>query len=353
MAALAPVGPRLGVPSIVAARAALGRPGAAGLALLLYVTNFAWIALNNVIAASVLSRTLGGDERAWSAVMGLLATWVVAAGPRAVSRADRVAVPLMAAAGAVFLWRCLALPEDALQGPRAAAGAESLGLLRGLDVVVAYQVSWILMFADYSRFTPSGGRAALATFLGLAVTSAWFMPLGLVAARAAGSADPGAMVAAVGAGAFGGALLALGTLTTNFVNIYLSGLAWRSLLPAASPRLTVWTIGAVGTLLGLVSRVWLDRFAELMLVLGGVLVPVGGILLARFFLLPPPEDVQSLYGAEPAPRRFVVAGAVAWALGASVYFAAGAWGGTLPAYLTAALAYRALAGPAPGGAGRS
>ena len=34
-------------------------------------------------------------------------------------------------------------------------------LLRGFDLVVGYQVSWILMFADYSRYTASERRAAL------------------------------------------------------------------------------------------------------------------------------------------------------------------------------------------------
>ena len=45
VAALAPIGTRLRVPSIVAARAALGLNGAQALALILFVTNFAWIAL--------------------------------------------------------------------------------------------------------------------------------------------------------------------------------------------------------------------------------------------------------------------------------------------------------------------
>jgi purine-cytosine permease-like protein len=31
---------------------------------------------------------------------------------------------------------------------------------RGLDVVIGYQVSWILMFADYSRYTRSARGSA-------------------------------------------------------------------------------------------------------------------------------------------------------------------------------------------------
>jgi NCS1 family nucleobase:cation symporter-1 len=223
VAALAPLGPRLGVPSVIAARAALGVRGASLLAVVLYVTNFAWIALNNVIAGSACAVAWGGprSERAWAVAMGLLATVVVALGPRAVALANRAAVPLMILVGAVVMVRVIALGAAATP----AAAPAGLGLLRGLDVVIGYQVSWILMFADYSRYTSSGRASALAVFLGLALTALWFMPLGLLAARVAGSTDPGLMMSALGLGAAGGVLMALGTLTTNFVNIYISALA--------------------------------------------------------------------------------------------------------------------------------
>jgi purine-cytosine permease-like protein len=264
-----PVGPRLGVPSVVAARAALGMRGAALVALLLYVTNFAWIAVNNVIAASACARLLGGpgSERIWAVALGLMATAIVAGGPRAVALADRYAVPLLAVVGILFTIACLRASSAVLAAPITAP----IPWNRGLDVVIGYQVSWILMFADYSRYTASPGRGALAVFLGLALTSLWFMPLGFAAARVAGSDDPGAMLSAVHLGAAGAVLLALATLTTNFVNIYLSALAWKSLLPKAGQALTIWSIGVIGAGLSL-SRIWLDRYADFMLLLGALLV---------------------------------------------------------------------------------
>ena len=83
VAALTPLGPRLGVPSVIACRAALGLRGGALVSLLLYVTNFAWIAVNNVIAASACARLFGGPAsvRFWALGLGLLATAVVAGGP--------------------------------------------------------------------------------------------------------------------------------------------------------------------------------------------------------------------------------------------------------------------------------
>ncbi len=343
VAGLAPLGPRFGVPSVILARAALGLRGAQFLAALLYLTNFAWIALNNVIAASACARIWGGPaaERLWAVGLGLLATLVVAFGPRAVGWADRLAVPVMAAVGLLLLLRCLGLPAAVFT----AAGDGGLSLLRGLDVVVGYQVSWILMFADYSRYTRGEGRSALAVFLGLGVSSLWFMPLGLLAARAAGSSDPGAMMAALGLGAFGALLLALATLTTNFVNIYVSALAFKSLRPGASDRLSVWSIGAIGALLSLLSRAWLDRYADFMLLLGSLLVPAGGILLARFFLVRRPVEVAALYQAPVGlSHQLGWRAATAWVLGAATYFLAAPIGGTLPALVVAAGAYCGLAG---------
>lgn len=341
VAALAPVGPRLGVPSIIATRAAFGRPGAAAIAVVLYLTNFAWIALNNVIAASACVAVGGGarSERAWAVALGLLATAVVALGPRAVAWANRAAVPLMAVVGVLLLVRVATMPAVVT-----ASGSGTLGWLRGLDVVIGYQVSWILMFADYSRYTASAAASAAAVFLGLSLTSLWLMPLGLLAARAAGSTDPGAMMLGLGMGTAGALLIALASVTTNFVNIYLSALAWRSLAPATSERLSVWSIGLIGSALSLFSRAWLDRYADFMLVLGGLLVPVGGILLARFFLSRRPVDVAGLYSSEGRSARWDAAlpALIAWATGATTYSAAAAIGGTLPALAIAAAAYLLL-----------
>ncbi len=335
VAGLSPVGPRLGVPSVVAARAALGMRGAALVALLLYVTNFAWIAVNNVIAASACARLFGGSasERIWAVALGLAATAIVAGGPRAVALADRYAVPLLAVVGVLFTIACLGVSSAVRSAPVTAPIPWS----RGLDVVIGYQVSWILMFADYSRYTASPGRGALAVFLGLALTSLWFMPLGFAAARVAASDDPGAMLSAVHLGAAGALLLALATLTTNFVNIYLSALAWKSLLPKAGQTFTIWSIGGIGAALSL-SRIWLDRYADFMLLLGALLVPAGGVLLARFFLVRRPVAIADLYdGSGPFSKSggFSLPGLAAWAAGSTIYFLARSIGSTLPSLATA------------------
>jgi purine-cytosine permease-like protein len=338
VALLAPVGSRTGVPSMIAARAALGYRGAQVVSALLYLTNFAWIAVNNTIAASVCALVLGGSPtaRLWSAALGVLATAVVARGPRAVGHADRVAVPMMAIAGGMLTYAAFTI-----DAPEAPLAGEAPPLLWGLDVIIGYQVSWLLMFADYSRYTRSGRPAAAAVFSGLAVPALWLMPVGWNLARIAGSDDTGMLLAAAGVGWWTALLVALATVTTNFVNIYLSSLAWRTLSNRSTGAGTVWTIGLIGTALGLISSGWLTRFAELMTWIGSILVPVGGVFLAHFVILRRPIDIDALYKPQLLPM-FSVAGSTAWIAGFIVYKLAAPMGATLPALATSIVVYALL-----------
>jgi len=189
-------------------------------------------------------------------------------------------------------------------------------------------------------------------FLGLGVTSLWFMSLGAVAARVTGTGDPAAMVAGMGLGAAGAGLLGLATLTTNFVNIYLSALAFKSLFPKARDTASVLAIGLIGAALSSFSRAWLDRFADFMTLLGNLLVPVGGLLLAHFFVLRRNDDAAALFdpGGRYAYTRGVhVPAFVAWAAGVVAYRLAAPIGGTLPALAVTMGVYLVLARREAGG----
>jgi nucleobase:cation symporter-1, NCS1 family len=220
------------------------------------------------------------------------------------------------------------------------------GFFGALDVTAGYQATWLLMFADYSRYNRSGRASAVAVFLGLAVTAAWFMPLGFAAATVAGSDDPGAMVQAIGLGWWGALFVMMATLTTNFVNIYMSALALKSLRPSTPDAAGVWLIGGVGAALSVLSTAWLNRFADFTLLLAGLLVPIGGILLAHFFLLARQVQVEDLYNTAGKYGRaggWSTAGAVAWVAGAAAFYVASPVGGTLPSLAVAIAVYSALA----------
>ncbi|HKI87348.1 MAG TPA: cytosine permease, partial [Thermoanaerobaculia bacterium] len=104
IAVLARLGPRYGLPTMVLLRHPFGRRGAATISLLLILTNFAWIALNNVIAAEAMEKLLGGKNWLWSLAVGGVAVAIAVTGPKAMALFDKVAVPLLAVVGVGITW---------------------------------------------------------------------------------------------------------------------------------------------------------------------------------------------------------------------------------------------------------
>ena len=322
IAALSELGPRLGVPSVIAARAALGSRGAGLVAVLLYATNFAWIAVNNVIAASACAQVAGGpaSQRAWAVGLGIVSTLIVAGGPRLVALADRLAVPLLLLVGLVLTVACLRLPFDTLAQP----GSGGMPWIRGLDIVVGYQVSWILMFADYSRYTaigPQGGGGGVPRPAGderLDDAPRFHGGTGGRKRRSRRDDERGAP-RRLGRRADDG-----GHADHQLRQHLHVGAGTAAACCPVGPQASVWSTGLVGAALSL-FRARGSIIANFMLVLGGILVPVGGVLLAQFLLLDAPVDAADLY---PGSRRryaplvglWSTAGMAAWIIGAAVFY---------------------------------
>lgn len=336
LAVLARLGPRFGLPSMVVLRHPFGTSGAALISLLLIVTNFAWIAVNNVIAAEAMAELTDQPQALWSVVVGAVAIGVALFGPRAMALFDRFAVPLLLLVGIALTVQLFSVEGRAAL---ARAGDGSLPLLAGLDLVAGYQVSWSLMFADYTRFQAREGMASRSVFFGLTLSSAWLMLVGAGAGLAGGGNSPTAMIMGLGLPVYALLLMALSTITTNFVNIYLSSLALKNLWPGAPQRLTVLVMGGVGTALGLASPHLLDRYTGFMVWIATLLLPIVAIVLVHFFTGRKVEDPADT-------KRLVLPGIIAWGLGALAYlgFQNLDWGlgATLPALVVTAGGYWSL-----------
>jgi putative hydroxymethylpyrimidine transporter CytX len=334
LALLARLGPRFGLPTMVLLRQPFGDRGAEAISVLLLVTNFAWIALNNVIAARAIATLVPGGERPWSVAVGAIAIVVTLFGPRTMARFDRVAVPLLLLVGIALTVAIVGAGSGRLAGP----GDGSVGLLAGLDVVIGYQVSWCLMFADYTRFQRREGGAATAVFLGMLLSSLWLVGLGAAAGRIGATNDPTGMILGAGLPVPALLLMAFSTITTNFVNLYISALAVRNLWHHAPPRPTVLAIGAIGTVFGLLSPHLLDGYATFMGWIGTSFLPIAAITIVHFFVLH--------RGAARPTRAWSTAAIVSWVAGVVSYQAVVRYapevGATMPTLLTTAICYRAL-----------
>lgn len=351
IAVLGRLGPRFGLPTMVLLRHPFGRRGAALISLLLIVTNFAWIALNNVIAAEAFGALLGGPEWFWSLVVGGVAIGIAVAGPRAMALFDKIAVPLLMLVGVGITWALFTGPgKMALT----ATGTGGVRWLAGLDIVVGYQVSWSLMFADYTRYQPDERKAGRAVALGLSLSSLWLMVIGAGAGMVGGGNSPTDMILALGLPTGALLLMALSTITTNFVNIYLSSLAVKNLWPGAPEWQTVLTMGGLGTVLGLLSPSLLDRYAGFMGWIATLLLPLLAVAIVFFFEKKRDAadgETRSENGQQPRRDSRVLATAPAWRLSGLLGWIAGVltyqvlsrtawnWGATLPTLLVAAVVY--------------
>jgi NCS1 family nucleobase:cation symporter-1 len=335
LALLALLGPRFGLPTMVLLRQPFGVRGAEAISFLLLITNFAWIALNNVIAARALAGVVPGSAALWSIVVGAIAVVVTLFGPRAMALFNRAAVPLLLIVGCALTAAIAGAGTGRLDGP----GDASLGLLAGLDVVIGYQVSWSLMFADYTRFQRKESGAATAVFLGMASSSLWLVGLGAAAGRISGANDPTAMILGAGLPVAALLLMALSTITTNFVNLYLSALAVRNLWHSAPPRPTVLLVGVVGTLFGLLSPNLLERYAGFMGWIGTGFLPIAAITVVHFFALHRSVAVEA--------RAWSPAAIIAWSAGVATYQVVARFapqlGATVPTLVVTALLYGTLA----------
>ncbi|MDH3746108.1 MAG: cytosine permease [Acidobacteriota bacterium] len=331
IALLARLGPRFGLPTMVLLRHPFGRLGAGAISLILILTNFAWIALNNVIAAEAMATLVGGSEWQWNLVVGAIAIGVALTGPRAMALFDRLAVPLMVIVG---LGLTVALFGEAGREVLSRPGTGTLALLAGLDIVVGYQISWSLMFADYTRFQTSARSASLAVFLGMTLSSLWLMTVGVGAGIAGGGNSPTEMILGLGLPLGALLLMALSAITTNFVNIYLSSLAVKNLWGGAPERITVLAVGSIGVALGLFSPRLLDRYAGFMELIATLLLPIVAVAAVHFFgRIGHPKDVS-------APPAWSWTAALSWLAGVLTYQNLPAdLGATVPTLLVTALVY--------------
>lgn len=280
-ACLAIVGPRYSVPTMIAIRSALGIRGTVIVTVIFYLANFAWIALNNVIASGAIAAVFRTGPLAsipfWAIILGVVSTWIVALGAKAMKLTDRLAVPLLLAVGAMITYALF----SHVKLPVKMVSYRVFPWV--LDIVVGYQISWALMFADYSRFVRRERSASWGTFWGLTLTSMWLMAIGAGAAIATGSADPSHMLIGLGFGIPTLIMMAVATITTNFVNIYLSAISFKTVFPKSNDLISIWSIGLIGTFFGVFNRGWLDWYARFMLVIGSLFIPLVGILLVEFF----------------------------------------------------------------------
>ena len=327
-------GARHGVPTMVSLRPILGRkaswiPSALNSFQLLGWASFELMIMG--LGLTLLSGPILGGETPilWVAVLAAWVTLLALGGPLVVVRVwlERIAVWLVLASTAWLTYVVATNPAFfARFFEPGVSGNRPLGL--ALDLVIAMPISWWPLVADYNRFARRPRDSYTGTFLGYALSNSWFYFLGaavlVVFGLAAEASGPVAFIRAITGTVLGSLVLLLIIVdeTDNaFANVYSTAVSAQNIAPRSSQRSLILATGAVSFLAGayLASewRVFAALYEGFLLFIGGVFVPLLGVLVADQIVR---REYRPREFADDAPavRPRAIA---AWAGGIAVYFA--------------------------------
>ncbi|HET7315322.1 putative hydroxymethylpyrimidine transporter CytX [Salinisphaera sp.] len=326
------IGSREGQSAMGTAGAAFGSAGRRLFAALNVVQLVGWTAIMLATGArqfAGLAAQLGaaGPVWPWIAVFGLLiAAWAVFA-RAGIGRLNTVAVALLIALLLMVFVRLFFVAGDS-----PAPAPATMGFGAALELVVVMPLSWLPLVADYNRHARSGGAAAVFTWLGYGIGSAWMYAIGLLMALRFGGLDIGALVGGAPAVVAALAVILLSTVTTTFMDTYSAGVSARHIAPIGSPRILALAMTAIGTAVAL--AVPIAAYESFLYTIGALFSPLYAVVLARYFGLGERAD---------APGVFNWPAIGVWALGVASYYAFlvldAPIGATLPAFAFTALLY--------------
>jgi putative hydroxymethylpyrimidine transporter CytX len=275
-----------------------------------------WATFEIVIIAEAASRVL--DLPRWPFVLagGLLAT-LMALRPLGAARILARYAVWAALAAVVYLFvEVLRHPLP----PIDSGGAASFWI--AVDVVIALPVSWFPLAADYTRHARDGRSALAGTAIGYGAATVAMFTLGALALAAYGAAGLDVIDAllAVKFGIVAVLVLVVVELDEAFANIYSTAVSTQNFAARLDRRLLAVVVGATATVLALTFDI--AAYEPFLFLIGAVFVPLVGILVVVYFVLPR----RAWNTSEHAPARPVlllpwVAGFVAYQLTLPTFFA--------------------------------
>lgn len=265
LGALATMGPRYGVPQMVAGRLSFGRSGNVVPAALSFLAGVGWFAINTVFGAYALQTLAGLPYAVALALMLALQIVLAVYGYNLIHLFERVSVVLLALgflalATVTFSRANWSAPFDA-HAPLASGGALA-GFIFATALAFSYALGWVPCASDYSRYLPraTSGRAVWwYSFLGCVVPCVVLEIMGAAAVSAARGVDfttalpTQAVATLLGNGWVERVVLlavVLGTLTANCMNLYSGALAALVAFDIRVKRaFAALAVGVIGALL--------------------------------------------------------------------------------------------------------
>ena len=337
------IGSKYGVPTMVSLRPILGVKGSYIPTFLNVVQLVGWTAFELMImgiaATNISGSFLGSYTNGfWIIVFAICCAALALGGPLVVVRKwlERAAIWFV-------YFSTIWITVQVFSQPNAwpllfKPGDGSLPLLLALDLVIAMPISWWPLISDYNRFASSERGGFLGTFLGYTVSNTWFYFLGAALVVIMGITDVVSSIATLLFGTLALLLILVDETDNCFADIYSTAVSIQNVAPRIKQWKTIIAVTVIGVILAL--TVPLTEYEQFLLMIGGLFVPLLGVVVSEYFIRERRGgfDVSEFYEEAPRIRYSAL---IAWMAGAAMYFSIASFfpeiGASIPAFALSAI----------------
>ncbi len=276
---------RTGLNTVLMARFCFGEWGSKGSDLLLGLTQVGWYGWGTATVAIMLVKMLHLPPQFDIPLMlafGFLFCWTAYIGYRGLEVLSIVAVPVMTA---LLMWSMARATRDVggWQNLLAIQPREALSVSAGITIVFGTFASGGTQATNWTRFARSAWGAGLASLAAFFVGNGLMIFSGAYTALIYNQADIVEVLALQGLMGWGVVMLLLNIWTTQDNTIYNFSVAGCNL--CRTSRRQAFTLGgaAIGTIIAILGIY--DNLVPYLLVLGTLIPPLGGIIMADFWIV--------------------------------------------------------------------
>ncbi|WP_454811447.1 purine-cytosine permease family protein [Paenarthrobacter nitroguajacolicus] len=310
--------------SMLARWTGFGRGGASVLGLAICISLIGWFGIQSAISGAGLNQIVPEVPAwAWSLGFGLVVTLIVVRGFDSMQWLANITVPLFMILIGWAAWAELSnhsisqLINDAPPGP-------ALDFVTATTIVAGSAVLGAVITPDMTRYNRTAGDVVKQTVVGMTLGNYTIGMIGVLLAHAVKTADVTQIIFS-SVGWVGILIIVLGTSKINDWNLYSAGLGVVSFFNSAmNKRLNrghvTLLLGVMGSVLAAIGI--LDKFIDILMVLGVVFPPVAGIIMAEYFVVKkwrPLLEANRDSGLPPAKSpNWIPATFVIWTISAAL-----------------------------------
>lgn len=282
-----------------------GRNGSALVSLVIAISLIGWFGVQNGIFGNSMNALLGGPVWMWCIVSGVVLTALVMYGFKGMLWISRVAVPLFF--GLIGYTIITTLSQHSLSELIALPPPEDeLTIASAATIIAGGFMTGAIIAPDMTRYNTKGWHVAVQSGTSLVISEYLVGLTGVLLGHLVGTADVTSIVLGT-SGAIGLIIVVLATMKINDNNLYSGSLGIVSFAETVfgvrihRGAVTV-VFGVLGTLLSAIG--FLDHFKDFLSLLGVAIPPIGGIIVAEYYLVRrQTRELERTRAAETLPEK--------------------------------------------------